>query len=223
MKRRILLTILAGLLIAATSTHLAAQDAPAYYQVEIIVLKHLDQSRTTREIPRVAEQEMADILDQDLPRLEGSTQPPAGDGLDGPNRAELYLVNENEYLLKEVEARLRKSGAYEILAHRSWLQTAPEAAEALELNLADLEINPAVATGGVSLYQRRYLHFAVDMSLGGGLNANPIGSAFQTIKGNAAPSIADSRRIRLEKLVYYDQPQFGVLAYVARSDFKPAD
>jgi hypothetical protein len=107
MKLRILWTILAGLLITGTSTHLAAQDAPAYYQVEIIVLKHLDQSRTTREIPRVAEQEMADILDQDLARLEGSTQPPAGDGMDGPNRAELYLVNETEYLLKDVEARLR--------------------------------------------------------------------------------------------------------------------
>lgn len=216
-------TFLLSLLLAAgTLAPAMAQESPQYYQVEIIVLKHLDQSRTTPEIPRIAAPEIADILDQDLPRMDQPGNQAGIDEAEEANPVDVYLLDEGRYLLKDVESRLRKAGAYQILAHRSWLQTAPEAADAWDLNLADIAIDPAVAAGQVKLYQRRYLHLTVAMSLGATADSNPLGSAFQAVRGPVVPpSIADSRRIRLENLVYFDQPQFGVLAYVARSDFAP--
>lgn len=192
---------------------------PQYYQVELLLFRHLDQSRTTEEIPRMVEQDIDDILNEDLPLLEDMPQATTAVETPTPQSQPVYLLEREQYLLNDVANRLSSLNAYEIIGHRSWLQTAPDVSAAWELNLADIDVDPGIIAGQVKLYRRRYLHLGIDVALTDG---NPFGSAFQMVnQRSASPAIADSRRIRLTQLVYFDQPQFGVIAYVARSEFQP--
>jgi hypothetical protein len=107
--------------------------------------------------------------------------------------------------LGNVSRRLAASGAYKLLAHRTWLQLAPELGSAETLALADLEIAPDAAVGQLTLYQKQFIYLAVEVSLGG-------------VDSAAAPAIVGSRKLPLGKVVYFDHPQFGLLATVTRSD-----
>jgi hypothetical protein len=75
-------------------------------------------------------------------------------------------------------------------------------------------------SGSVELHQRRYLHLAIDVTLGDSsppIMTSTTDGTFQFM-GNpsALPAIKDSRRVRLENLLYFDQPEFGVIAVVSR-------
>ena len=100
------------------------------------------------------------------------------------------------------------------MSHVGWLQTAPDVAVAEDISLLDLGISPDQAIGSIKLLKRRYLHLAVDVALAG--NSRDAFNVFSAPK--AAPAINESRRMRLENLVYFDQPQFGIIAMVARSE-----
>ena len=189
-------------------------EKPNVYQVELLLFRHADQSRTTSEIPRMPEQEIADILEQDLPRIEATDQRNASD--DGMEAQSAYwrVLTTDQLLLNNVSRRLDSLGAYELVSHVGWLQTAPDVAEAAELSLVDLGIYQDQAIGSIKLFKRRYLHLAVDVALPG--NSRDAFNVFTAAK--AAPAINESRRMRLENLVYFDQPQFGIIAMVARSE-----
>jgi hypothetical protein len=189
-------------------------EQPPVYQVELLIFQHVDQSQTTSEILRMPEAEIADILEQDLPRLESRQQSETTYAIAGDNPANWRLLDTSQLLLNNVSQRLDKLDAYHLITHTGWLQTAPDVAEANEIFLEDLGIDLDQATGSIKLLKRRYLHLAVDVSLG-----TEDRDAFQVFSApKAAPAINDSRRIRLEKLVYFDQPQFGIIAMVARSE-----
>jgi len=189
-------------------------EKPKVYQVELLLFRHADQSRTTSEIPRIPEQEIADILEQDLPRIEATDQQIAAyEGMDAESPYWQVLTTD-QLLLNDVSGRLDSLGAYELVSHVGWLQTAPDVAEAAELALIDLGIYQDQAIGSIKLFKRRYLHLAVDVALPG--NSRDAFNVFTAAE--AAPAINESRRMRLEKLVYFDQPQFGIIAMVARSE-----
>ncbi|NOR18793.1 MAG: hypothetical protein GQ538_01725, partial [Xanthomonadales bacterium] len=71
------LATVALLIVAPYAIAQEAEDAekPPVYQVELLIFQHMDQTQTTSEILRMPETEIADILEQDLPRLE-TTQVP---------------------------------------------------------------------------------------------------------------------------------------------------
>jgi hypothetical protein len=189
-------------------------EKPQVYQVELIVFRHADQSRTTGEIPRTPEPEMADILEQDLPRLGVTESPDRSYEMQAEQVPFWYLLNRDDLMLNDVSQRLESLGAYTVLSHTGWLQSAPDVAEAEDIALLDLGIGPEQAIGSVKLLKRRYLHLAVDVSLAG--SGREVFNVFSTPE--TAPAINESRRMRLEKLVYFDQPQFGIIAMVARSE-----
>jgi hypothetical protein len=191
-----------------------AIEKPQVYQVELIVFRHADQSRTTGEIPRTPEPEMADILEQDLPRLGVTESPDGSYEMQAEQIPFWYLLNRDDLMLNDVSQRLESLGAYTVLSHTGWLQSAPDVAEAEDIALLDLGIGPEQAIGSVKLLKRRYLHLAVDVSLAG--SGRDVFNVFSTPE--TAPAINESRRMRLEKLVYFDQPQFGIIAMVARSE-----
>lgn len=228
--------------LCAASTPLQAQQSaatdepepPRVYQVELIVFRHLDQSRTTSEIPRMPEPTIEDILELDLARIEGSSgnelpdaatdlpaAPLEADATAESEPAHWRQLGADELLLADIQERLTTVEAYEMLAHLGWLQHAPEVTEAVDIPLEALGLDTLVATGNVNLYKKRYLHIAIEVALADDAagESNPFGDAFQVFAApRAVPAVADSRRVRLEKLLYFDQPQFGVIAMVARSE-----
>jgi hypothetical protein len=189
-------------------------EAPQVYQVELILFRHADQSRTTSEIPRMPEPEIADILEQDLPRIEAADPYTTSYENMGEVIPFWQLLDSDQLRLNGISNRVNSLGAYELLAHVGWLQKAPDAADAEEIVLLDLGIGQEQAIGSIKLLQRRYLHLAVDVTLvSGNRDTFSVFSASKT-----APAINESRRMRLEDLVYFDQPKFGIIAMVARSD-----
>jgi hypothetical protein len=208
------LLAVATILPCAIAQETDAIEKPQVYQVELIVFRHADQSRTTGEIPRTPEPEMADILEQDLPRLGATESPDSSYVMQAEQVPFWYLLNRDDLMLNDVSQQLESLSAYTVLSHTGWLQSAPDVAEAEDIALLDLGIGPEQATGSVKLLKRRYLHLAVDVSLAG--SGREVFNVFSTPE--TAPAINESRRMRLEKLVYFDQPQFGIIAMVARSE-----
>jgi hypothetical protein len=226
----------------------AAAEVPQFYQVELIVFRNLDQSRTTGEIPRTTEPEMAEMLEQDLARLsvakprssegepEAEPAKPAASEMsaatdsyfgDEPvdelvdNSPPLWIpVEDDGLLLADTAAAIDQLQAYELLSYLRWAQPAADVAVAEQLDIMDLGADPDVVVGTVELHQRRYLHLLIDVTLAsnhGGAASSGYTRSFQFFDAPAAlPALKDSRRMRLERLHYFDQPQFGVLAMISR-------
>lgn len=237
------------LLAAGTSSITAAQNinadidseeppSPQYYQVELIVFRHLDQSGTTYEIPRMPEPEMTDFLEQDLARLAGEQLPTQAEPDEAPapiitvtsdeptdelieEALPAWLpVDSNNLLLTNAATTIDELAAYELLVYLNWAQTAEDVTIAEALDLQELGADASILTGKVELHQRRYLHLTLEVALtgpGAATDTGLFGDAFQMFASHAAlPAIKDSRRIRLNRLHYFDQPQFGVIATVSR-------
>jgi len=229
-----LLTLLCALHSGANAQETEEQEVelPQVYQVELFLFRNIDQSRTTGEIPRTPEPTIADILELDLARLDaGNADPelasPFLTDVDGlpllaatAETPRWRVLTPEESMLPDVRESLELVEAYELLAHLTWLQNAPDVTAAEEIDLADLGVDAQLASGNVNLYSKRYLHIAIDVALAVDEQDNDsFGGAFKVFAApTAAPAVADSRRLRLENLVYFDQPQFGVIAMVARSD-----
>jgi len=208
-------------------------EAPQYYQVEVVVFRHLDQSNTTGEIPRMPEPEMADLLEQDLARLAGDLQAPMTSDntaasevseLDETTAPRFVSVDGEKLLLETTVQRIADLPIYEIVSYLSWGQTAPDVTVAEALDVTELGADPATLGGTIELHQRRYLHLALELTLTDGDAAAPgYLDSQQLPRGSAAlPILKDSRRMRLEKLQYFDQPSFGAIAVVSRLEL-PTD
>jgi hypothetical protein len=209
---------LLGALLLMNSSIAVAQEAEAAdelprYQVELLVFRNLDQSTTTTEIPRMPEAEIADILDQDLLSAEPAaiaTSPTDAEAAEAISEDQYWIeAAPEQYRLADVASRLERLQAYDLLLHLGWQQAAPDVSEAPELDFALLGVDPALVSGTAKLFSRRYLHLALDVELDDG-------AGLQTY-----PAINDSRRIRLEELHYFDQPQLGIIAMVSRVEEPP--
>jgi hypothetical protein len=221
------LPVFAGMGLAMATAATAQEEeaeivkAPPRYQVELLIFTNLDQARTTAEILRMPEPEIADILDQDLARDD--ILPVEGIASEEAAEPEAYwqAVEPGQYLLNGVADRIDRVDAYGLLTHLAWQQAAPDVSEAIELDLAELGVDARLVDGNVNLFKQRYLHLAVDVKLldaaGDAVDSSGFANAFQVFGApKAIPAITDSRRIRLEQIQYFDQPQFGIIAMVAR-------
>ena len=113
------------LIAAAFASAQEADDAekPPVYQVELLIVEHMDQSQTTSEIPRMPEPEIADILEQDLPRLESTKRNESTNTIPGDAATYWSLLDPSQLLLSNVSQRLDTLGAYHLISHTGWLQT----------------------------------------------------------------------------------------------------
>jgi len=228
------------------------EEPPQYYQVEMIVFRNLDQSRTTPEIPRMPEAELSEVLDQELARLSG-TMPsesmadiPAEAGITDsmPQEAAiadgalvrgeeedtglpfLIEVSSEQLLLSKTARQIENLQAYELLSYLHWAQPAPDVTAARQLDLVEVGADPELLSGNIEVHQRRYLHMLIDVSLGRASKTGPGQNNYEMpLPGEPGtlPALKDSRRIRLEQLHYFDQPQFGVLAVISRYEFPGED
>jgi hypothetical protein len=234
------LLMLAGNPVMAQVTDKSADEAaepepPQYYQVELIVFRHLDQAGTTAEIPRMPKPEMTDFLEQDLARLAGPAPPTqttpspvdevtgvteilegSADGAEDRPANEWIPVNPEGLLLANMVSEIKRIPAYELLGYLNWAQVAPDVTIAQAMDLEEVGADKALLTGTIELHERRYLHLSLEVLLTDP-DAAPDSSLLGPFSGPMTlPALKDSRRIRLEKVQYFDQAQFGVIAVVSR-------
>ena len=132
----------------------------------------------------------------------------------------------DKLLLAATATRIDDLPPYELVSYLHWAQPAPDVTIAQSLDLSELGADPNLLSGQVEIHQRRYLHLLVDISLNTDNSIAEQGPATTELLYLGAPetlpALKDSRRIRLEQMHYFDQPQFGVLAIISRYEF-PAE
>jgi hypothetical protein len=130
-----------------------------------------------------------------------SAETAGGDGFTpSPLQQGLENLPDSQFALNDVAGALHRSGAYQVLAHRLWRQGGYDRREAVPYLLhADGAGVSSELDGSITLIRERYLHLAVDLSLG------PPGSRYR---------LDETRRIRFGELHYFDSPRLGVIARV---------
>lgn len=199
---------LAALLLAGLPAYTQddGEAPPPRYAVEILVFQHLDQSRSTLETPVLADPYAADPLPAPAadPRLDFVLLDPM---TGGPGFAPLA---QDQLSLGRAWRRLQQLDAYRPLAYLSWSQPARPQAAAQSLWLNQAGAIPPGLSGEVTLYKERFLHVALDLAWQPSPGAPE--SPDQAI--GLAAHIDESRRLRGDVVQYFDNPQFGAIAYV---------
>ena len=114
-----------------------------------------------------------------------------------------------QFQLNAVAQKLQNTSNYQPIAHFAWQQTASSWGSRAGFTVAKLAGNVPGLTGTIYLESGTYLHLG--MSLSYQTSNSPAGLA-------AAPGtvfmLNESRRVKWDKLNYYDHPAFGVIALV---------
>jgi Peptidoglycan-binding protein, CsiV len=114
-----------------------------------------------------------------------------------------------QFQLNDVAKRLQGTANYQPIAHFAWQQTASSWGSRAGFTVAKLAGNVPGLSGIFYLESGTYLHLGMALNY---QTSNPPESLA------AAPGtvfmLNESRRIRFDKLSYYDHPAFGVIALV---------
>lgn len=153
------------------------------YEIEIIVFRHLDQSRNTPEQAAGQFVIRSSPLDLDVmsrpaplaahtdPSAQGEATVPRREGpqvdfqLLEPDARFPDYVPMDGHQLKNVYARLERLDAYEPILYRAWLQAARPAKQAVPLPVAADPLDDLRLRGTITVYRERYLHMEVDLDL----------------------------------------------------------
>jgi len=195
----------AALLLFGVLFDVAAQDEsapPDIYRVEVVVFRHVDQSRNTAEqAPPIA----GPIVN--LPPPQGHNRPKLEFLLLDPKPVRIPLDLAREQLeLDAVLARLERIDAYQPMLHFGWQQTEAGRAEARDYWLSEAVREQFGLSGKLRVYKERFLHLAMELE-------------FDPRDGSGRLAvIEESRRLRDDRLQYFDHPEFGVIAAVRKTD-----
>lgn len=196
---------LAGLMLIVTLVDvpaaLRAQELPELatapqYEVEIIVLRNLDQHANT---PEVAKSVAADAGQTDSVASDAFTSVTPGTTAGGAGWPELASAS---LRLTGIAERLRRPGAYQLLYHGGWTQPVERQNRAAPTPLPTAALRAGVS-GALTLYRERYLHVLVDISL-----------EAAGLADDEQNRIRQGRRLRGQAAQYFDHPQFGVILAV---------
>jgi hypothetical protein len=186
---RLLLLIIVA---CGLSRQAPAAGATGAYQVEVLIFRSVD-----------------------TPAGEDLSAPAEGRGFNGQRErgaappALLRSLDASQMQLGAMAARLRASGAWRVLAHAGWVQTATDWPRHAGLTLDQVGIVTPGLTGSIYVERGQYLHLGVDLHLG----ADPVWS------------LSELRKVKFNEKNYFDHPGFGVIAIVspARRGEAPAD
>ncbi len=107
-------------------------------------------------------------------------------------------------LLNQYEA-LKRSPRYQAICYLTWIQPDRRAKQIRPIDIAQSE--PSCNTSGqVKVHKKRFIHAKLNLLIGE--TNNPGKQAF----------LQESRRIKPNKINYFDHPQIGVLLLVSKSD-----
>jgi len=111
----------------------------------------------------------------------------------------LRILTPADYRLNALETTLKGSGAWRLVAHAAWVQSAASWGTHAGIALSDLGINAPGLSGMVYLERAPiYMHLGFDVHLTAG----------------ATYTIKEMRSIRYNDKQYFDHPGFGIIAVV---------
>lgn len=169
------------------------------YNVELLIFRNLSGNETPESWPIEAagtEQPQA-IQDDDL----GATEAPA------PTAPTVSFPSlpASRMKLTGVEEALRRSRAYQPLAHIGWTQPGFARDAAKYLSVGSLVPGSSGLQGQIALSRGRYLHLTLDLVLdGAGAPGEP----------PERYVLRQTRRMRSNERHYIDSPKFGVIAVI---------
>src|SRR5690349_13181962 len=186
-----LLAYAAGVISPATAWAQQATANTRVYNVEIVVFRNMGGTGGT----------------------EDWTAKPTARGPDKPDSPVtgrfIQALPAAQFKLNSIDQRLQNTTNYQPIAHFAWQQTASSWGSRAGFTVAKLAGNVPGLTGTIYLESGTYLHLG--MSLSYQTSNSPAGLA-------AAPGtvfmLNESRRVKWDKLNYYDHPAFGVIALV---------
>ena len=176
------LAVALGLGLSVTATAPAVAGGTGAYQVEVLVLRAIDPP-----------------LGEDLAR------PAEGRGFNGQLErgaappSVLRTLDASRMQLGAMAARVRASGAWRVLAHAAWIQSATDWPRHAGLPLEQVGLNAAGLSGNIYLERGQYLHLGFDLQLG----SDPVWS------------LSELRKVKFNEKNYFDHPGFGVIAIVS--------
>ncbi len=201
---------------------LPAAAAARWYQVEVVVFRHLEGlsagGEAWPELTDLPEFGRAMELIIDLPEMSDEP-PPLTEGLEaGPTPIAFELLNKKDRKLNGVATRLRNSGAYEPLLFAAWRQPSFGVARAKRIYLSDVYLTrrgPIFtesdsangvsamvprAEGVIRVKVGRLLHVDVD---------------FLYYHEGSPVRLTETRKLKLREIHYFDHPLFGVILQVS--------
>jgi len=188
---------LSGLLLTSTTVISTAHsaEAPERYEVELIIFRHVDQSRNTPEISAAASIFLPSPLDLTITEMPAQFPEPTAGPVNMPGAISSQQAHQapiNFYLLEldptypdfvpmrnemrtlsQIYARLDTIDAYEPITHVGWVQPARDTDNAKPYRFTLPATEPATGatrsdtgiTGTITLYKGRFLHLEVDLTL----------------------------------------------------------
>lgn len=175
---------MAVLLLPTFST--AQAPAPATYDIELVIFRNLGGGSTSEQ------------WSMNEPVSESSADAEAPD----PSAAEAPFpkLPAERLKLNAIYDQLKRSRAYQPLAHLGWTQPATDRASAHYVSLNALGLDNGVS-GRAALARGRYLHLTLDLAL--------------QIPGDGTRYVLkQTRRMRSTEMHYIDHPRFGVVALI---------
>jgi len=138
---------------------------------------------------------------------------PVARGLDTPEAPVtgkfVQAIAPAQFQLNDVARKLQGTTNYQPIAHFAWQQTASSWGSRAGFTVAKLAGNVPGLSGIIYLESGTYLHLGVSLNY---QTSNPP-EALAAAPGTVF-ILNESRRIRFDKLSYYDHPAFGVIALV---------
>ena len=176
---------------ASVPSALAQTPNPRVYNVEIIVFRNSSGSGGAEDWNAKPVARGADTPDAPVTGKFVQAIPPA------------------QFQLNDVARKLSGTTNYQPIAHFAWQQTASSWGSRAGFTVAKLAGNVPGLSGIIYLESGTYLHLGVALNYQTSnvpdSLAAPAGTVFM---------LNESRRIRFDKLSYYDHPAFGVIALV---------
>ncbi len=172
------------------------------YEVELLIFRNL----SGRDTPEQWDVEAAGAgqrlaIPDDEPSLSGITEAPA----QSSPPTTFPALPAAKMKLTAIEDTMRRSRAYQPLAHVGWTQPGFARNSAKYLSLNSLVSSSSGVQGQIALSRGRYLHLTLDLVYDAA--ATP-GEAPQRFV------LRQTRRMRSNERHYIDSPKFGVIAVI---------
>ncbi|MEM9171593.1 MAG: CsiV family protein [Pseudomonadota bacterium] len=223
---------IAGLILLLTTVTGLAQDAqptpdapppPPEYEIELIVFEYVggvvgsredwDYIDTGRAQKQAELDAIADALVESEPIpievMEPDTQEPTPERLP----LEFTPLIRDDFLLPDIETKMRNSRDYRPIYHAAWRQVIYDAANESPLPIGRVGQPPESLTGDTSIYVSRFLHLKLDLQLTKtrtGENGEPMAPLVYTLN--------ERRKMRSGELHFFDHPRFGAVVLISRTD-----
>ena len=185
----------------SVSSAVAQQAAPIQsYDVELLIFRNLGGRETPESWGVEAAEGAAEQLD--IPEDDPS-EPATAPTIAAPPVASYPALPAAKMKLTAIEETLRRSRAYQPLAHIGWTQPGYARGSAQYLSVSSLVPASSGLQGQIALTRGRYLHLTLDLVLDGGEGSSYV--------------LRQTRRMRSNERHYIDSPKFGVIAIVTPS------